>query len=234
MKSRNLRHFRVFLTVAELRSPTLAAVDCKVSQPAITQCLGKLDRDAGGALFQRTRGGFFLSERGEVLAARLRRAMGGLDRALDGVSPRLRLTATTPQLRALIAVDEAQNIALAARNMGLSQPTVQRAIRQLEQEAARPMFERTPHGTVATRPCRILAQAARLAFSEFDQLEADLAEFDGREVGAITVGTLPLARSALLPEALAQFNRAGARRGLTAQLRVADQRGHAVETMDHF
>lgn len=211
MKSRNLRHFRVFLAVAELRSPTRAAVACNVSQPAITQCLGKLDQDAGGALFQRTRGGFFLSDRGEVLRARLVRAMGRLDLALDEVSPRMRVIATAPQLRALIAVDEAQNIALAARNIGLSQPTVQRAIRQLEQEAARSLFERTPHGTVATHPCRALAQAARLAFSEFGQLEADLAEFDGREVGAVVVGTLPLARSALLPEALARFRQVRAR-----------------------
>lgn len=220
MNSRNLRHFRVFLAVAELRSPTLAADKCRVSQPAITQCLGKLDREAGGALFDRTRQGFFLTDRGEVIRARLRRAMDRLDGALDAVSARLRVSATAAQLQALIAVDEAQNITLAARNLGLAQPTVHRAIRQLEQEAERPLFERTSFGAVATRPCRALAQAARLAFSEFDQVEADLAEFDGREVGAIVVGTLPLARSALLPEALARF------RGERSRQRVTVLDGH--------
>ena len=47
-----------------------------------------------------------------------------------------------------------------------------------------------------------------------------MAEFDGREVGAIVVGTLPLARSALLPEALARF------RGERSRQRVTVLDGH--------
>lgn len=38
-------------------------------------------------------------------------------------------------------------------------------------------------------------------------MEADLAEFDGREVGTISIGTLPLSRSVLLPGALARFRK---------------------------
>jgi LysR family transcriptional regulator of gallate degradation len=205
MISHNLRHFRVFLAVAELRSLTLASARCRVSQPAVTQSLGKVERETGQALFERTRQGFFLTGRGEVFEARIRRAMQRLDAALAEVSPRLTVTVTTPQLQALIAMTEAQNFTLAARMLGLAQPTVHRAITQVEQEAARPLFERTSFGMVATRSCRALAQAARLAFSEFEQAEADLAEFDGREVGQIVVGSLPLARSVVLPEALARF-----------------------------
>ena len=208
MISRNLRHFRVFLAVAELRSPTLAAERCLVSQPAVTQSLGKLEREAGGDLFDRTRQGFFLTERGKIFEARIRRAMVRLDAALSEISPRLTVTATTAQLQALIAMTEAQNYSLAARNLGLAQPTVHRAITQIEQEAARALFERTSFGMVATRPCRDIAQATRLAFAEFDQAEADLAEFDGREVGRIVLGSLPLSRSVVLPEALARFRTA--------------------------
>lgn len=205
---RNLRHVRVFLAVAELGSPTLAAEKCLVSQPAVTQALSKLEHAAGGALFERSRKGFFLTARGAVLRARLRRAMSRLDAALAEVTPRIAVTATASQLQALIAMVEAQNFTLAARQLGLAQPTVHRAITQVEQAAARPLFERTPFGVVATRACRELAQAARLAFSEFDQAEADLAEFDGREVGRIVVGALPLSRSVVLPEAVARFRAA--------------------------
>lgn len=56
-----------------------------------------------------------------------------------------------------------------------------------------------------TRTALALAQAARLAFSELEQAEADLAELDGREAGRIVIGALPLARSVLLPQALARF-----------------------------
>ncbi len=205
MISRNLRHFRVFLAVATLGSPTAAAERARVSQPAVTQAIGKLEAAAGGPLFARSRQGFFLTERGRIFEARIRRAMTRLDAALAEVSPRLAVTATASQLRALIATAETLNFTLAARNLGLAQPTVHRAVAQIEQEAARPLFERSASGLLATRACRDLAQAARLAFSEFAQAEADLAEFDGREAGGITLGALPLARSVLLPGALARF-----------------------------
>lgn len=205
MLNRNLRHFRVFLAVADLRAPTLAADRCRVSQPAVTQSLNKLERGCGGALFERTRQGFFLTERGRVFEPRLRRAITRLDAALEDVSPRLVLTATHAQLLALGAMTEAQNFTLAARALGLAQPTVHRAVSQLEREAARALFERTSFGMVPTRACQDLAQEARLAFAEMDQAEAELAAFDGREEGRISIGSLPLSRSAVLPEALAAF-----------------------------
>jgi DNA-binding transcriptional LysR family regulator len=205
--SRNLRHFRVFLAVAEFRTPTAAAERCLVSQPAVTQSLAKLEREAGGDLFKRTRQGFFLTARGEAVDARLRRAIARLDATLTDVSPRLTVTATYAQLQALIAMSEAQSYMLAARNLDLAQPTVHRAISQFEREAARSLFERTSFGLVATRPCRDIAQAARMAFAEFDQIDADLGEFDGREVGRIRIGALPLPRAKLLPEAIARFRK---------------------------
>lgn len=205
MTSRNLRHFRVFLAVVDFGSASLAAHHCRVSQPAVTQALAKLETKSGGALFERNRHGFSLTERGQLLEPRLRRAMTRLDAALAETGPRLPVTATTAQLQALIALSEAQNSTLAAHRLGLAQPTVHRAISQIEQAAGRPLFTRSPIGIVANRACQRLAQAARLSFAEFDQIEAELAEYDGREVGRIIIGALPLSRSALLPEALARF-----------------------------
>lgn len=205
MISRNLRHLRVFLAVADKGSVTLAADICNVSQPAVTQSIGKLESAAGGALFERTRQGFFPTQRGKILAERVRHACAHLDPALSEISPRIRLTATTAQLNALVAVREAENFTLAARRVGLAQPTIHRAIAQLEQEAGRMLFERRSFGLVATRACHALAQAARLAFRELDQADADLAELDGEEAGRIVVGALPLSRSAVLPKALVEF-----------------------------
>ena len=213
MISRNLRHFRVFLAVVDLHTPTAAAKKCLVSQPAVTQALAKLEREAGGILFKRTRQGFFLSERGQALEARLCRAVNRLDARLSEVSPRLAVTASFAQLQALIAMSEAQSFILAARRLGLAQPTVHRAITRFEQDAGRSLFEHTSFGLVATRPCRRIAQAARIAFSVFDQADADLADFDGREVGNIRIGALPLSRAHLLPEAIAKFRKKPAKTG---------------------
>lgn len=215
MLPRNLRHFRLFLAAAELGSATAAAGRCRVSQPAVTQALAGLGRAAGGPLFEPGRHGLRQTARGLLLAPRLQGAMARLDAALAAVAPRLALTATSSRLAALVAMAEAQNFTLAARALGLAQPTVHRAVAQIEQEAGRALFERTPRGMVATRLCRELARAVRLAFAEFDQAEAELAAFDGREVGRIVVGSLPLARSVLLPEAIARFRAARPKQCLT-------------------
>ncbi|WSH63143.1 LysR family transcriptional regulator [Rhizobium ruizarguesonis] len=203
----NLRHLRVFLAVVDTNSVTRAADVCHLSQPAVTQALSKIERALRTSLFTRSPQGLFANVQGDVLAKRVRRAFGFLDPALNELSPRLRMVATSSQLQALIAVREAENFTLAARRLGLAQPTVHRAVTQLEEEAARPLFERTSYGIVATRAAGTLAQAARLAFAELAQAEADLAETLSEEAGRIVIGAMPLSRSFVLPRAIAEFRK---------------------------
>ena len=205
MISRNLRHLRVLVSVADTGSVTAAADQCHVSQPAVTQAINKLETETGGPLFERTRQGFFPTPRGKVLLRRVERALALIDPALAAVSPRLKITATTAQLSALIAMRETENFTLAAKRQGLSQPTVHRAISEMEREAQRSLFERTSFGMVATRQAKTLAQAAQLAFTELDQAEAELVDLDGGEAGRLVVGALPLSRSVVLPKALIAF-----------------------------
>lgn len=201
----SIRHLRMFQTLAETHSVTRTAELCHVSQPAVTQAMGKLERDGGQALFRRSPQGIFLTPAGEVMARRTHRALAFLDAAMGDMSRNIRLHATRAQLAALIAVTEQENFTLAARQLGLAQPTVHRSASMLEQSAGVQFFERTAHGLIATRAARQLSQAARLAFAEMDQAETDLAALSGREVGRITVGALPLSRSSLLPAAMLRF-----------------------------
>ncbi|OOY24756.1 LysR family transcriptional regulator [Thioclava sediminum] len=203
----NLRHLRVFLAVAEGGSITRAAELCHVSQPAVTQAIAKLEAEAGTALFTRTTHGLFATEAGEVLRHRTSRALDALDTQLTEFAPRLKLTATRAQLQALIAAAEAQNFSLAARRLGVSQPTVHRAITQLEKEAGRALFQRSPFGIVPTRGCANLARIARLAFVELEQARAELGDLSGREVGQIVIGAMPLSRSHVLPKAIVAFRK---------------------------
>lgn len=218
MIGENLRHLRVFLVVAETGSLSRAAERAFVSQPAVTQAVAKLEGLAGRALFERGPQGVFLTEAGGILRRRVERALALLDHGLGEVAPRLPRVATRSQLRALVAVCEAQNFSLAARRLGVAQPTVHRAIGQIEREARQPLFQRSPHGITPTRAAAVLARTVRLAFAELDQAEAELGELSGREVGRIVIGATPLARSHILPRALSAF-RAG-RPGL--RIRVLD------------
>ena len=147
------------------------------------------------------------TEAGLAYGARVRRALARLDAALSALAPRLVLTATRAQLSALIAVRDVENFTLAAQHLGLSQPTVHRAVTQLESEAGRPLFQRNSKRMQASRPAQAMADAARLCFSELEQAAAELADLAGREAGSITVGAMPLSRSIVLPRALAEFRR---------------------------
>ena len=201
----SIRHLRMFQALARTYSVTQTAAACLVSQPAVTQAMRKLEDDAGLALFARSPRGIFLTPAGEVFARRVDRALGFLDEAMADMARPIRHQATRAQLSALIAVSELGNFTLAARHLGLAQPTVHRSTTMLEQSAGVQFFQRTTHGLIATRAAQALAQAARLAFAELDQAASELAALAGHEVGRIVIGSLPLSRSGFLPAALLRF-----------------------------
>lgn len=197
----------MFVTLSRTHSVTQTAAICLVSQPAVTQAIRKLESEAGIGLFLRPAQGLFPTAAGAYYARRAARALALLDEATADMQRAARLQATRAQLAALIAVVELENFTLAARQLGLAQPTVHRSVTLLEQSAGVRFFERTAHGLIATRAARALAHAARLAFAELDQAAAELGEMAGREVGRIVIGALPLSRSGLLPRALLAFRR---------------------------
>lgn len=195
------------LAVTQTGSITAAASRCNISQPAATQALRKLETNFGQPLFDRTTKGIFPTPSGAVLATRIERALGVLDAAATPFGARLHLTASTARLKALIELAHSQNFTLAARSLGIAQPTVHRAITQLEQELGRPLFRRTQFGIVPTRVGHQLAQAAQLAFAELAQAQMELEEANGNARLTITIGGMPLSRAFLLPKAMAQFQR---------------------------
>jgi len=211
----SLRHLRVFLAALDTGRVTAAAEACRISQPAASQALAGLEARAGTTLLRPGRDGLSATEVGAAYAARVRLALGRLDAALAAAAPRLVLTATRGQLVALIAVRDAESFTLAARKLGLTQPSVHRAIAQIEAEVGKPLFARLGHRLQPTRLAETLADAARLCLSDLDQAEAERAELTGREAGRIVVGAMPLSRSAVLPQALAAFRALRARLPVT-------------------
>jgi LysR family transcriptional regulator, regulator for genes of the gallate degradation pathway len=201
----NLRHLRVLVVVVETGSVTRASQVCNISQPAVTQALKRLESQFGVSLFNRSANGVFANALARQLAARVARALELIDVATAALAPRLKLTATTAKLRALVAVAETENFSIAARTLGMAQPTIHRAITQLEGEIGRALFKRTQYGSTPTRAGRLLANAAQLAFAELAQAEMELAETVGRGTLQITLGGLPLSRSYILPQVIASY-----------------------------
>ncbi|KGB54733.1 LysR family transcriptional regulator [Sphingopyxis sp. LC363] len=209
----NLRHLRVLGDVIAYRSLNRAAEAAGLSQPALTQGIGKLERQLGVALFERYFDGVTPTTAGSLLAERVSRAMEYLAAATPRLGrrggagfarPERLMTAT--QLEAFRHFADAQGFAGAALASGLSQSAIHRAVRELEQICGVPLAERRGRGMMLTSAGRSVARGIRLAAAE---IAAGIGEARGDEGfgGRMAIGAMPLSRALLLPRALAMFAR---------------------------
>jgi len=212
----NLRHLRVFLAVSELKSITKASDFIFLSQPAITQAIAKLEASLGTSLFERNSNGMYLTLSGEAWKKRVHRAVDYLQNAttdivkenhqLNATSKNLISMISTTQLKALVAVCEAQNFSIASRNLSISQSSVHRAARDLERLLGITLFEKNSLGIMATKAARTLSKATKLAFSELRQGMYEINALQFRDISTIAVGSMPLARTTILPKSILRFN----------------------------
>lgn len=225
----NLRHLRAFCAIADCGSISAASEVVFLSQPAITQAMAKLEQTLGTRLFERKPRGMFLTEPGGLFRNRAERALSRIrDAVLKGARPAAQsrprgfrqfdLLLTSAQLRALMMVSETGNFSWAARKIGVSQPTIHRACRDLERLAGSTLFDKTAQGIELTSSARVLARQAQLAYSELDQGLAEVNSWLGNNTARIVVGSLPLIRSQILPNAINAFSDVYP----NAQIRVLD------------
>lgn len=218
-KPLNIRHLRVFREVAKLRSISAAAQKEFLSQPAVTQAIAKLETVLGVRLFDRRRAGLLVTEVGSVFLTRVEAALehlrigardairAGRGREGRGFANFDRLV-TAAQLRALVAVSDTSSFSMAARNINVSQPSIHRASRNLERLTGLKLFE-SAHGAFTMTPAaRILAQRCKLALAELRRGLDEVGEFLGREPPEVVIGTLPLARTFILPIAIDEMVKA--------------------------
>jgi LysR family transcriptional regulator of gallate degradation len=215
----NIRHLRAFREVAHHRGISAAADVVFLSQPAITQAITKLEARLGIPLFERLADGMSLTPPGALFLTRVERM---LEELATGAEEAIRLQparaaraakgfvrfdrlVTAAQLRALIALAEARNFSIAARNSGISQPSIHRAGRDLERLAGFELFRSASQGIELTPAAERLARRARLAGAELQQGLFEIAAWLGRDSTRLTIGTMPLARSRILPAAMHQI-----------------------------
>lgn len=207
----NIRHMRVFAETVRAGSVSVAAGRCHLSQPAATQAIAGLERDLGTPLLVRRTRALSPTPAGTLFAARVETALEHLARGArvalktgraeerkDGFD---RLV-TAAQLRALIAIANAGSFTLAARDLDVSQPTIHRAARTLEALAGLTFFTATAVGVELTAAAQAFVRGVKLAQAEIRQGRQELAGEDGNRSGTFTLGSLPLARSTILPRAV--------------------------------
>lgn len=214
--SLNIRHLRALSAICRLGSVSAAAQAISLSQPAVTQGMARLERQLGRTLFERRADGMNPTAAGAILCARVDKAMASLvagfraargGSATGGFAEADRLV-TMAQLRALIALADAGSYISASTATGLSQPSLHRAVRELETASGLTLFVRRGRGVAITSAGRTVVRAFRLARTEIQSGLFEIAALDGLAVGRIAIGAMPLARAKLLPRAVARFHAA--------------------------
>jgi len=197
-----LRRLFLFDAVCETGGIGLAAARAGRTQPAVSLAISKLEASFGGALFERGYGGSELTAEGEILHRRVRRMLDQIERAVrdlignDGAHTKnignICRHLTDSQVRCHIAIAQCGSAAEAAQQLGISQPAVHRAARQIEQAVGATLYRRRVHSVSANTAGVEFARCLSLAMYEIAQAREDLAHARGQMTGRITLGVLPM------------------------------------------
>ena len=108
-------------------------------------------------------------------------------------------------LRYFLAAAEEGNITWAAQLLRISQPTLSRQLKQLEEELGVTLFERGAHAIALTDEGRLLYERANTIVALADKTRADLTASAGDLTGDIAVGCGEVRAMSFLTERMAAF-----------------------------
>lgn len=111
------------------------------------------------------------------------------------------------QLEALVASADTGSIRAAARVLGISQPAVTRALRELEADQELSLLIRTPTGLTFTEHGAALLAHARLVLNQLKQAESQMSIRRGQVSGRLCVGVTSWLALSVLPEIIAEFKK---------------------------
>ena len=208
----NLRHLAALSVIARAGSMSAAAEQVSLSQPAMAQAVGKLERNLEIRLFERQAVGMRPTAAGLAWIIRVERALRYLTQAVRLVRRSARMApldhierrVSMVQLRALVAVEHCSSYAAAADQIGLSQPAVYRAVQELQDALGAELLVRAGR---AVRPTDLASRFVRFVRLMLAELRTGLDEIAAGKHGGgrISIGTLPMARTVFLPDLLARF-----------------------------
>ncbi|MEJ8472956.1 LysR family transcriptional regulator [Roseibium algae] len=209
----NLRHLRLLEAAQRCGALTTAAEGVHISQPAASQAMIRLSNQFGGKLLERHGNGVFATDRGMIVISRTRRILDLVRSFSQGVSRRLRSDRpkrggsleshlTVSHLKAMCFVGRAGSFSSAARALGQSEPSVQRAAREIEGIIGLQLFSGGLRRVQLTQSGLDFSKLASLVLKELDSAYEEVREFDGAYDGRLIIGTLPLARTRIVPDAV--------------------------------
>lgn len=206
-----LRHLRAFAAVARAGSVRAAAETLLRAASAISRSIVILEKALASPLFERRGQGMLNTPAADLVLSRFEGIEHELSVVMDEATSargRARSPATLEVLfdeRRLLAASllaDVHHMPTVARQLGVTQPAISAAVARLEEVLGQRLFLRTARGLIATDAgARWLMRFDRV-LAELRHIEDDVCAAQGRLEGLVTVGTLPLARTRLLPMAI--------------------------------
>jgi LysR family transcriptional regulator, transcription activator of glutamate synthase operon len=108
----------------------------------------------------------------------------------------------------LLAVADHEHVTGTAAALGVSQPTLSRALARMERELGAQLFARTPDGVRTTPVGATVVDGAREVLARYDQLLADVAGELDPESGVARLAFLDSMATSLVPRLLRDFHAA--------------------------
>ena len=209
----SFRQLKLFESVGRLASVRRGSEECNLSQPAVTQALGKLEHQIGEGLLERRASGSYLTAAGTILHLRVQRLFTQMEDALTALGVTGGPSAATSianrlsrsQVRSLIAIIENGSFPKAAETLGLTQASLQRAARDLEGNVRKPVYHRTAAGVMVTPDGVEFGRRLKLATQEIEWGIREIETAKGAHDSHIVIGALPFGGSLLLATVLDEF-----------------------------
>src|SRR6201987_3036870 len=102
---------------------------------------------------------------------------------------------------------DCRSIVKAARRLNLTQPTLTKALQDVETTLGLPLFERTNRGLAPTPYGEIFARHAKIVLAQLRRAAEELDSLRAGYSGKVTVGTLLAAAASILPDAIAMLKK---------------------------
>lgn len=190
---------RVFETVARMQSVTRASQELLRSQPATTSSIAGFEELLGAVLFDRSSTGIYLTPVGQTVLVRTRKILASVEEALAAVPGKRNIPVaalagriTRTQARCLIAVAECGSFRAAAKTLGITEASLQRAARSLEQNLEAELFRHTASGVTTTEVGQEFARRVKIISAQAAALVEAVDAHEFPRERSVTVGVLLL------------------------------------------
>ncbi|HEV7382584.1 MAG TPA: LysR substrate-binding domain-containing protein [Dyadobacter sp.] len=111
------------------------------------------------------------------------------------------------RLRVFYTVAQTLNFSRASEQLHISQPAVTKHIKELEQQYATTLFDRSRQQIKLTRAGEVLLQHAHLIFEQYQKLEFDINLLQNKTEGDLQIGASTTIAQYVIPQYLAYFHK---------------------------